>query len=80
MVKLYRFMNSCSALSYPLGRSQPTVKTTGWVEANLQLLLCSSGRACSHELPPQQISAALHRCLTGAGSEKKTLARKDGKK
>jgi hypothetical protein len=57
----------------------PTVKKTGWVEANIQSLLCSSGRACSPQLIPKQMSAALHWLITSAGSEK-TFARKDCKK
>ena len=38
----------------------PIVEKTGWVEANIQSLLCLSGYACSPELLPEQMSTALH--------------------
>ena len=37
----------------------PTVKKPGWVEANIQSLLCLSGYACSPELLPEQMSTDL---------------------
>jgi hypothetical protein len=57
----------------------PTVKKTGWVEANIQSLLCLSGYACSPELLPEHMSTALHWLVTSAGFEK-TFARKVFKK